>query len=72
MLQAGSLALAEVEIALPAGSLVMGQRQACLGGCFSPDASLTGDLADVRIWSVARSQVGILPCIQLEASAACI
>lgn len=38
------------------GSLVLGQRQACLGGCFSPDASLTGDLADVRIWSVARSQ----------------
>ena len=65
------LVLAYADVAPPAGSLVLGQRQGCLGGCFSPDASLTGDLADVRIWSVARSQVGMLPCIQLEAIAAC-
>ena len=63
--------LAWVDVALPAGSLVLGQRQGCLGGCFSPDASLTGDLADVRVWSAARSQAWMLPCIQLEAIAAC-
>ena len=61
LLQAGSRTLAYVDFALPAGSLMLGQRQGCLGGCFSPDACLAGDLADVRIWSAARSQAGTLP-----------
>ena len=37
---------------------MLGQKQSCLGGCFSADSSLTGDLANVRIWNATRSQVG--------------
>lgn len=43
---------------LSAGSLVLGQNQECYGGCFNPQSSLKGDLADVRIWSKALMQVG--------------
>ncbi|KAL3143288.1 hypothetical protein ABBQ38_002130 [Trebouxia sp. C0009 RCD-2024] len=44
---------------LPKGSLVLGQNQECYGGCFNPQSSLKGDLADVRIWSKALMQDAI-------------
>ncbi|KAL3133740.1 hypothetical protein ABBQ32_008228 [Trebouxia sp. C0010 RCD-2024] len=44
---------------LPNGSLVLGQNQECYGGCFNPQSSLRGDLADVRIWSKALTQDAI-------------
>ena len=40
-----------------AGSLVLGQNQDCYGGCFDPQRSLDGDLADVRIWNQVLPQV---------------
>lgn len=40
-----------------AGSLVLGQNQECFGGCFSPEQSLAGDMANVRIWDRALPQV---------------
>lgn len=33
------------------GSLVLGQRQLCFGGCFTPEYSLHGELAQLRVWS---------------------
>lgn len=41
------------------GSLVLGQDQNCYGGCFNPQFSLNGDLADVRIWNKALTQVSM-------------
>ena len=41
------------------GSLVLGQDQNCYGGCFNPQSSLNGDLADVRIWNKALTQVSM-------------
>ena len=41
------------------GSLVLGQDQNCYGGCFNPQSSLNGDLADVRIWNKALAQVSM-------------
>ncbi|KAL0039808.1 hypothetical protein WJX77_008614 [Trebouxia sp. C0004] len=38
------------------GSLVLGQNQDCYGGCFDPQTSFDGDLADVRIWDQVLSQ----------------
>ncbi len=40
-----------------AGSLVLGQNQDCYGGCFDPQSSFDGDLADVRIWDQVLPQV---------------
>jgi cysteine-rich repeat protein len=37
------------------GSLVLGQKQECYGGCFSPGKALDGQLAQVRIWDRALS-----------------
>lgn len=45
-----------------AGSLVLGQDQECFAGCFSPLYALDGAMADLRIWSSARSQVRIETC----------
>ena len=39
------------------GSLVLGQNQDCYGGCFNPQFSFDGDLADVRIWDRVLTQV---------------
>lgn len=40
-----------------AGSLVLGQNQECYGACFSPSEALTGDIAALRIWGRALTQV---------------
>lgn len=38
---------------------MLGQNQDCYGGCFNPQVSLNGDLADVRIWSKVLTQVSM-------------
>lgn len=42
------------------GSLVLGQLQECWGGCFSPQYSLHGDLAALRVWSRVLSRDEVL------------
>ena len=37
------------------GSLVLGQKQECHGGCFSPGKALDGQLAQVRVWDKVLS-----------------
>ncbi|CAD7701100.1 unnamed protein product [Ostreobium quekettii] len=37
------------------GVLVVGQRQSCVGGCFSPSAYFDGYLANLRIWDKVLS-----------------
>lgn len=46
-------------------SEVLGQNQDCYGGCFDPQTSFDGDLADVRIWDQVLFQVPLqlLLCI---------
>jgi len=38
------------------GSLVLGQDQDCLGGCFSPSNAFDGDMAVLRVWNKVLSQ----------------
>lgn len=38
------------------GSLVLGQNQECLGGCFSPQSQLDGDMAELRVWDRVLSE----------------
>ncbi|DBA68967.1 TPA: hypothetical protein ACH3X2_013140 [Trebouxia sp. C0005] len=42
------------------GSLVLGQNQDCYGGCFDPQTSFDGDLADVRMWDQVLPQERIV------------
>lgn len=41
------------------GSLVIGNQQFCHGGCFSPQYSLHGDMANLRIWNKVLGQQDI-------------
>ena len=36
---------------------MLGQNQDCYAGCFDPETSFSGDLADVRIWDEVLPQV---------------
>ena len=38
------------------GSVVLGQDQDCLGGCFTPSNAFNGDMAVLRVWDRVRSQ----------------
>jgi hypothetical protein len=38
------------------GSLVVGNKQECWGGCFSPQYGFHGDMAALRIWNRVISQ----------------
>ncbi|KAL4421057.1 hypothetical protein ABPG77_001352 [Micractinium sp. CCAP 211/92] len=38
------------------GSLVLGQAHDCPGGCFSPQYSLHGDMANLRVWNRVLSR----------------
>lgn len=41
------------------GSLVLGQNQECVGGCFKSSTGLDGSLAELRIWNRALDQAEI-------------
>ena len=38
-----------------AGTVVLGDEQDCLGGCFVPDEALIGHIDEVRVWNVSRT-----------------
>lgn len=42
------------------GSLALGQRQYCQGGCFDPNVAYGGDLDEVRLWNYPRTGEQIL------------
>lgn len=61
--------VSSLKLLLPAGSLVLGQDQECYGGCFSPQRALSGEIADLRIWSRALGQVSLHDvCTNLQIS----
>jgi len=37
------------------GTIVLGDEQDCLGGCFAADEALIGHIDEVRVWNVART-----------------
>ncbi|PSC70155.1 concanavalin A-like lectin glucanase [Micractinium conductrix] len=38
------------------GSLALGQLQDCMGGCFSPEYALHGEMANLRVWNRVLSR----------------
>lgn len=49
---------------------MLGQNQDCYAGCFDPETSFSGDLADVRIWDEVLTQVASWPLTVV--TAACV
>ena len=45
---------------------MLGQNQDCYAGCFDPETSFSGDLADVRIWDEVLPQVASWPLTVLS------
>ncbi|MFQ6092897.1 MAG: LamG-like jellyroll fold domain-containing protein, partial [bacterium] len=43
----------------PDGVLILGQEQDCFGGCFQESQAFQGEMDDVRIWNVVRSETQI-------------